>query len=262
MDHNATTPLDPEVRAVMAPFEDAEFGNASSKSHPYGRTAAAAVLKARGQVAALLSCAATDVLWTSGATESNNLAILGVARAFKSERPHFITQATEHKAVLQVCEAAAEWNAETTVLSVDPSGRVRLDELEAAIRPNTRLVSIMMANNEVGTIQPLRKIAEICRRHQVIFHVDAAQGVGKYALNLSELPIDLVSISAHKLYGPKGAGALIVRPTNRDFTLKPLLFGGEQERGLRPGTTNVPGVVGLGAACEVGGRRMEQDSAR
>ena len=262
MDHNAATPLDPAVRAAMAPFENAEFGNASSQSHRFGWTAAAAVQRARGQVARLLGCAPGEVLWTSGATESNNLAILGVARAYRTERPHFITQATEHKAVLQVCEAAEEWGATTTVLGVDASGRIRLDELEAAIRPETVLVSIMMANNEVGTIQPLRKIAEICRRHRVIFHVDAAQGVGKYALNLGEVPIDLVSISAHKLYGPKGAGALVVRPTNREFTLKPILFGGEQERGLRPGTTNVPGVVGLGAACEVGLARMAEDVVR
>lgn len=262
MDHNATTPVDPEVRAAMAPFDDGEFGNASSSSHAYGWAAQAAVKRARRQVADLLGCAPADVVWTSGATESNNLAILGLARSLRDQGAHFVTQATEHKAVLQVCEAAAEWGVSTTVLPVDDAGRVRLDELEAAIRPNTALVSIMTANNEVGTIQPVRKIAELCKRRGVAFHTDAAQGIGKYPIDVRRTPIDLISISGHKIYGPKGVGALIVRPTNRRFTLKPLQFGGDQEMGLRPGTLNVAGIVGLGAACEIAGRRADEDGRR
>jgi cysteine desulfurase len=251
MDHNATTPLDPRVRAAMLPYLGELFGNASSVSHAFGWQAQTAVKKAREQVAGLLGCRAADVLWTSGATESNNLAILGVVRAYCKQKPHIITQATEHKAVLEVCEAAQDWGAEITVLGVDGEGRVRVEELEPAIRPNTVMVSVMMANNEVGTIQPTAEIAKICAKHRLIFHADAAQSAGKYAFSLQDLPVDLLSISGHKLYGPKGVGALIVRTMNRDFELKPILFGGDQEKKLRPGTLNVPGIVGLGEACAV-----------
>lgn len=251
MDHNATTPIDPRVKKAMDPFLEAEFGNASSSSHAYGWQAAAAVKKAREQVANLLKCRASDVLWTSGATESNNIAILGVARAFCNEKPHLITQATEHKAVLEVCEAATEWGAEVTVLPVDSEGLVRVEDVRQAIRPNTVLVSIMMANNEVGTLQPVTEISEVCREQRVIFHTDAAQSIGKCGVDLQTLRADLVSISGHKIYGPKGVGALIVRPLNRKFELKPIFFGGEQEKGLRPGTLNVPGIVGLGEAFSI-----------
>lgn len=262
MDHNATTPIDPRVREAMLPFLAEAFGNPSSNSHAYGWQAATAVKKAREQVAHLLGCRAADVVWTSGATESNNLALLGVARAFCKQRPHFITQATEHKAVLEVCEGAADWDVETTVLGVDAEGRVRMDELRAAIRPNTVLVSIMMANNEVGTVQPLAEIAALCRERGLILHTDAAQSAGKFPIDLRTLPVDLLSISGHKLYGPKGVGALIVRPTNREFTLKPIQFGGEQESRLRPGTLNVAGIVGLGAACEWAEREMAAEEER
>lgn len=262
MDHNATTPIDPRVRDAMWPYLAEAFGNPSSASHAYGWQAQAAVKKAREHVASLLSCRAADVIWTSGATESNNLALLGVVRAYCKERPHIITQATEHKAVLEVCEAAGDWGAETTVLGVDGDGRIRLDDLRAAIRPNTVLVSIMMANNEVGTIQPIEEIAQICRERGLIFHTDAAQSAGKYPIDLRTTPIDLLSLSGHKLYGPKGVGALVVRPTNREFTLKPILFGGEQESRLRPGTLNVAGIVGLGAACAVAATDMGEECTR
>jgi cysteine desulfurase len=262
LDNNATTPLDPRVREAMRPYLEEQFGNASSSSHAFGWQAQAAVKKAREQVSGLLGCRASDVIWTSGATESNNLAILGVVRAFRHERPHLITQATEHKAVLEVCEAAIEWGADLTVLGVNAEGRVSLQELEAAIRPNTKLISIMMANNEVGTLQPISEIAKLCSARKIIFHCDAAQTVGRVPIQLQQVPIDLLSLSGHKLYGPKGVGALIVRQINRDFELKPILFGGEQERKLRPGTLNVPGIVGLGEACSVATQEMSTECAR
>jgi cysteine desulfurase len=262
LDHNATTPLDPRVRTAMLPYLGEIFGNASSASHAYGWQAQAAVKKAREQVAALLGCRASDVIWTSGATESNNLAILGVVGRLCKERPHVITQATEHKAVLEVCEAAGEMGAEVTVLPVDGEGRVSVSAIEAALRPNTVLVSIMMANNEVGTLQPTAAIAELCRDRKLIFHADAAQAVGKFPVDLKALPIDLLSVSGHKIYGPKGVGALVARPLNRDFELKPLMFGGEQERGLRPGTLNVAGIVGLGEACAIAAQEMAAEGSR
>lgn len=262
MDHNATTPLDPRVVEAMLPYLAEHFGNASSNSHAYGWQAANAVTKARGEVAALLGCAPREVLWTSGATESNNMAILGVTRFFRGQKPHLITQATEHKAILEVCEAAEEWGAEVTVLGVDSDGLIRISDLEKAIKPNTVLVSIMMANNEVGALQPVAEIGEICRRHKIIFHTDAAQAAGKIPVDLKTLNADMVSISGHKIYGPKGVGALVVRHVNRDFELKPILFGGEQERKLRPGTLNVPGIVGLGRACSLALTDMKEESER
>ncbi|MBX3023142.1 MAG: cysteine desulfurase [Bdellovibrionales bacterium] len=262
MDHNATTPLDPSVREAMRPYLEDSFGNASSASHAYGWQAQSAVKKAREQVAHLLGCRAGDIVWTSGATESNNLAILGVVRAYCKEKPHIITQATEHKAVLEVCEAGGDWGADTTVLPVNAEGLISIDDLRKAIRPNTVMVSIMMANNEVGALQPVEEIAKICREHKLIFHTDAAQSVGKYKFDLHSIPADLVSLSGHKLYGPKGIGALVVRALNREFTLKPILFGGDQEKKLRPGTLNVSGIVGLGAACETAAQVMQDECTR
>ncbi len=262
MDHNATTPIDPRVRAAMLPFLEAQFGNAASASHAFGWQAQTAVKKAREQVSSLLGCRASDILWTSGATESNNMAILGVVRSLCKQRPHIITQATEHKAILEVCDAAQDWGAEVTVLPVDSQGRVRPEDVDAAVKENTVLVSIMMANNEVGTLQPVAEIAQICKRHRLIFHTDAAQSVGKYEFNLQTLPVDMLSISAHKIYGPKGVGALVVRQINREFELKPILFGGDQEKKLRPGTLNVPGIVGLGEACAAAQESMVEESGR
>ncbi len=262
MDHNATTPLDPDVREAMLPYLTEQFGNASSASHAYGWQAQTAVKKAREQVAALMDCEPAHVVWTSGATESNNLAILGLVRAFRDERPHVITQATEHKAVLEVVDAAREWGAEVTVLGVDANGLIRMSELEKAITPRTVLISVMMANNEVGTLQPIEKIASLCREKRIVFHSDAAQSVGKCSFSLKKLPLDMLSISGHKLYGPKGVGALIVRPTNRDFELKPIIFGGDQEGKLRPGTLNVAGIVGLGEACAIAHATMREECER
>jgi len=262
MDNNATTPLDPAVREAMTPYLGDAFGNASSSSHAYGWQAANAVKTAREQVATLLKCRASDVVFTSGATESNNLAILGLVKSLCDKKPHVITQATEHKAVLEVCEAAQDRGAEVTVLPVDNFGLIRLEDLEKAIRPNTVLISIMMANNEVGAIQSVADVAQICRRRQIVFHTDAAQSFGKYAFDLHELGADLLSLSGHKIYGPKGVGALIVRSINREFKLKPLMFGGEQECKLRPGTLNVAGIVGLGAACVAAQAAMREECQR
>lgn len=266
LDNNATTPLDPAVREAMLPFLSEQFGNPSSSNHAYGWQAKMAVEEARKKVAKLFNCKPQEVIWTSGATESNNLAILGVVCALrtadKSEKPHFITQATEHKAVLEVFERAQDFGAETTILPVNSEGRVELAELKKALRPQTRLISIMAANNEVGTVQPLKEIAELCRENKIIFHSDAAQAAGKCSLDFAQLAIDLLSLSGHKMYGPKGVGALIYRPINRDFKLKPLFAGGEQELGLRPGTLNVPAIVGLGKACEIFSENYQAECAR
>lgn len=262
MDHNATTPVDPRVKEAMLPFLSEQFGNPSSSSHAYGWQAQIAVRKAREQVASLLGSKPNEVIWTSGATESNNLAILGLVRAFKNERPHLITQATEHKAVLEVVEAATEWGADITILNVDADGFIKLPDLEKAITKRTVLCSIMMANNEIGTLQPVEKIAALCHDRKIVFHTDAAQSVGKYKFDMNALPIDLLSLSGHKVYGPKGVGALVVRPVNRDFELKPILFGGDQEKKLRPGTLNVPSIVGLGEACRIAQETMHDECER
>lgn len=268
MDANATTALDPAVRDAMLPFLGDQFGNPSSSSHPYGWQAQMAVKTARTQIAQLLGCRSDDVIFTSGATESNNLAILGLVRSIckrdqhTKERPHIITQATEHKAVLEVCEEAKEWGAEITILPVNENGAIRIEELLAAIQTNTILISVMMANNEIGTIQPLDKIAQICRERKIILHSDCAQSVGKVSIDLKSIGVDMVSISGHKIYGPKGIGALVWRRFNRDFDLKPLMFGGDQEKKLRPGTLNVPGIVGLGQACALAGAQLADEQSR
>jgi cysteine desulfurase len=262
MDYNATTPVDPRVFKAMQPYLSEQFGNASSASHAFGWQAQSAVKKAREQVAALLGCRSSDVLFTSGATESNNMAILGLVRTHCKENPHIITQATEHKAVLEVFEAATEYGAQITVLPVDANGVIRMEDLRKALRPNTLMISIMMANNEVGALQPIQEIAELCREKKIVFHSDAAQSACKFAIDLKRVPIDMLSISGHKIYGPKGVGALIVRKLNRDFELKPLMFGGEQEKKLRPGTLNVAGIVGLGEACALGMQDVAEECAR
>lgn len=264
MDHNATTPLDPHVVQAMRPFLDEAFGNASSSSHAYGWQAQAAVKKAREQLSKLVACRSADVIWTSGATESNNLALLGVVRKYckpgaAGEKPHIITQVTEHKAVLEVLDAATDWGAEVTFLNVDKEGMVSVEDIRRALRPSTVMISVMMANNEVGTLQPVEEIGLLCKEKGIIFHTDAAQSVCKYPVNLQKLSIDLMSLSGHKMYGPKGVGALIVRKINRDFELKPIFFGGDQEGRLRPGTLNVPGIVGFGEACEVAAREMQSE---
>lgn len=252
-DHNATTPVDPRVRQAMLPFFEHDFGNPSSHTHAYGWKAQMAVDRARKQVGALLSVPPKSVIWTSGATESNNLAILGTLTYLleTEEKPHFITTAVEHKCVLQVFEWAAKRGAEITIAPVNKDGCVEIAYLRELVRPNTRLISVMAANNEIGSINPLEEIAELCSEKQIILHCDCAQAVGRMPLALENLKIDLLSLSGHKIYAPKGVGTLVVRPINREFEVRPLMAGGEQECGLRPGTLNVPGIVGLGAACEI-----------
>jgi len=253
MDNHATTPIAPEVLDAMLPYLTTHFGNAAS-IHPFGVTAKNAVDNARHQVANLLGCLPEEIIFTSGATESDNLAIRGAAYAYKDKGNHIITSTAEHHAVLDTCHALDTGGFETTYLPVDKYGMVNPDDVEAAITPKTILMSFMYANNEVGTINPLREIANIASKHGVLFHSDAVQGIGKLESNMDVLGLDMASITAHKIYGPKGVGALYIRGEKR---LKPLFYGGGQEAGIRPGTLNVAGIVGLGAACEVCQTAME-----
>jgi cysteine desulfurase len=269
LDHNATTPLDPRVFDAMRPYFLDAFGNAASRGHSFGFRAARAVDQARVQVAAILGegqghggCDVKEIVWTSGATESNNLAIKGVADMYAAKGRHLITQTTEHKAVLDPCKKLSHQGYEVTWLQPDQTGRIDLDELRDSIRPDTILVSIMAANNEIGTLQPIREIGRICREKGAIFHCDATQAVGKVPLNVEDDCIDLLSMSGHKLYGPKGCGCLYVRKRNPRVRLTPLLDGGGHEQGFRSGTLNVPGIVGVGAACELAMIEMPQESPR
>ncbi|MDE0482971.1 MAG: cysteine desulfurase family protein [Candidatus Poribacteria bacterium] len=254
MDNHATTPIAPEVLDAMLPYLTTHFGNAAS-THPFGITAKEAVDKARHQVANLLGCTPEEIIFTSGATESDNLAIKGAAYAYKDKGNHIITSTAEHHAVLDTCHALDVEGFETTYLPVDKYGMVSPDDVEAAITPKTILMSFMYANNEVGTINPIREIANIASKHGVLFHSDAVQGIGKLKSNMDVLGLDMASITAHKIYGPKGIGALYIRDEKR---LESLFYGGGQEAGIRPGTLNVAGIVGLGAACETCQTEMEK----
>jgi cysteine desulfurase len=262
LDHNATTPLDPRVFQAMTPFFLDAFGNAASRGHSFGFRAMRAVDQARVQVAALLGCDIKEIVWTSGATESNNLAIKGVADMYEGAGRHIITQPTEHKAVLDPFKKLSHQGYGVTWLNVDRTGRIDLDQLVDAIRPDTILVSIMAANNEIGTLQPIREIGRLCHERGVLFHCDATQAVGKIAVNVQDDQIDLMSMSGHKLYGPKGAGILYVRRKSPRVRLTPLFDGGGHEQGFRSGTLNVPGIVGVGAACELAMLEMPQESPR
>lgn len=262
LDHNATTPLDPRVFQAMTPFFLDAFGNAASRGHSFGFRAMRAVDQARVQVSSLLGCDIKEIVWTSGATESNNLAIKGVADMYADVGRHLITQTTEHKAVLDPCKKLSHQGYDVTFLSPDSSGRIDLDELADSIRPDTILVSIMAANNEIGTLQPIREIGRLCHERGVIFHCDATQAIGKIPLNVEEDQIDLLSMSGHKLYGPKGCGVLYVRRKNPRVRLTPLLDGGGHEQGFRSGTLNVPGIVGVGSACELAMLEMSQEAPR
>jgi len=268
LDYNATTPVDPRVFEAMRPYFMEVFGNAASASHSFGHAAQDAVLRARNQIAALLNVeqderqGAREIILTSGATEANNLAIKGVAHAYHEKGRHIITQATEHKGVLESCQRLATEGFEITWLPVDSGGRVSADQVAQAIRPDTLLVSIMYANNETGTIQPIPEIGAICKARDVFFHTDATQAVGKVPIDVHADGIDLLSLSAHKFYGPKGSGALFVRRKGPRVRLMPLFDGGGHERGYRSGTLNVPGIVGLGAACEIAKREMAEESSR
>ena len=253
MDNHATTPIAPEVLEAMMPYLTTHFGNAAS-SHLYGAKPKDAVYKARFQVANLLGCSAEEIVFTSGATESDNLAIRGTAYAQKNKGNHIITSAAEHHAVLDTCHALEKEGFETTYLPVDRYGMVSPDDLEAAITAKTILITIMYANNEVGTINPIHEIARIASKHGVPFHSDAVQGIAKLESNMKVLGLDMASITAHKIYGPKGIGALYNRSGN---PLQPLFYGGGQENGIRSGTLNVPGIIGLGAACEASQKAMQ-----
>ncbi|MDD2458747.1 MAG: cysteine desulfurase family protein [Eubacteriales bacterium] len=247
LDYNATTPVDPGVAKALMPYIFQHFGNPSS-SHAYGQTAKAAVEKARGQVAKLLNCTPSEVLFTSGGSESNNTALKGVAWHLKDKGNHIITSETEHPAVLNVCAWLSTQGFEITCLPVDVLGQVRPDDLAAALTDRTILVSIMHANNETGTIQPIRQLSELAHRQGALFHTDAAQSVGKIATDVHELGVDLLTLAGHKLYSPKGIGALYIR---QGIEIESLIHGAGHERGLRAGTENVPYDVALGQACEI-----------
>ncbi len=261
LDLQATTPCDPRVLNTMLPYFSERFGNPHSRTHQYGWDSEEAVEHAREQVASLIRADPKEIIFTSGATESNNLSIKGVARFYKAKKNHIITSQTEHKCVLDSCRVLQEEGFQVTYLPVNKNGLVDLAELEKAIRPTTALVSIMAVNNEIGVIQPIQEIGEICRKHKVFFHTDAAQAVGKIPLDVNKMNIDLMSISGHKIYGPKGIGALYVRRRPR-VRLEPLMSGGGQERGLRSGTVPTPLVVGLGEACRLAQEEMTEDYAR
>jgi len=259
MDNHATTPIAPEVLEAMMPYLTTHFGNASS-THAFGTTAKDAVEKARHQVAGLLGCSAEEIFFTSGATESDNLAVSGIAYACREKGNHIITSTAEHHAILDTCHALGAEGFETTYLPVDRHGMVSPDDIEAAITPKTTLVSFMYANNEVGTINPISDIAAVAAKHGVLFHSDAVQGMGQLPSDMKELGVDLASLTAHKIYGPKGIGALYMR---RDISHpRSLFYGGGQESGVRPGTLNVAGIVGLGAACELSQNYIESGKSR
>jgi cysteine desulfurase len=262
LDHHSTTPCDPRVIDAMLPTFGQTFGNAASRQHCFGWEAEALVDQARAQVAALVGADPAEIIFTSGATESDNLAIKGVARAYVSKGRHLVTAATEHKAVLDSAASLEDDGFEVTYLPVTPEGIVDAREVEAALRPDTVLVSVMTANNEIGTINPVAAIGAICKERGVLFHTDAVQALAYCDCSVAASGADLVSISAHKMYGPKGVGALFVRRRNPRVRLAPIIHGGGHERGFRSGTLNVPGIVGLGKACELVLEQRDEDARR
>ena len=262
MDCHATTPVDPVVVDAMLPFLREHFGNAASRTHSFGWVAEEAVDRARARVARLLGAEAREIVFTAGATESAFLGIRGAAYARAPQRRHLVTTAIEHKAVLSTCQELEKDGFELSVVGVGSDGVVDPQEIRAALRPDTSLVCVMAANNEIGTLQPLQEIGALTRERDIVFFVDAAQAVGKVPLDVNALHIDLLSLSAHKMYGPKGIGALYVRRSGRRVRLAHQSPGGGQERGLRSGTVNVPGAVGLGAACSVAREHLDAEAAR
>jgi cysteine desulfurase len=262
MDYHATTPVDPRVLEAMLPYFTQTFGNAASRNHPFGWEAEEAVEKARKQVADLIGANAKEVIFTSGATESNNLAIKGVAEMYREKGNHIITCVTEHKAVIDTCKKLEKQGYRVTYLPVQKDGRISLDDLRAAITDKTILITIMTANNEIGVVQPIAEIGAIAKEKGILFHTDAVQAVGKIPFNVTELKTDLVSLSGHKMYGPKGVGALYVRRRNPRVLLAEQISGGGHERGMRSGTLNVPGIVGLGKAAELCKAEMAADADR
>lgn len=256
LDHSATTPVDPQVAELMMTYYLEFYGNPSSV-HAYGRQVKKALEEARSQVASLIGADPSEIIFTSGGTESDNLAIQGAAKARVAKGKHLITTAVEHHAVLDTMKYLGKNGYEVTILPVDEEGIISLEELEAAIRPDTILISIMHANNEVGTIQPIAEIGKIARAKGILLHVDAVQSLGKLPINVKDMNIDLLTISSHKIYGPKGVGALYLR---KGVRVSPLVFGGSQERKFRSGTENAPGIIGFGKACELSQQRLEEES--
>jgi cysteine desulfurase len=262
LDCHATTPVDPAVLDALLPYLREDYGNASSKSHCFGWKAEAAVECARERVAKLIGASSREIIFTSGATESNNLVLQGVAEKYGQRGRHFITTQIEHKCILATAAYLEKKGFEFTYLPVDQNGQVRVEDVEKAIRPDTLLISVMTANNETGTIQPVAEIGALARSRNVLFHTDAAQAVGKIPLDVNAMKLDLLSLSAHKFYGPKGVGALYVRRKDPRVELAPILHGGGQENGLRSGTLNVPGIVGLGKAAEIAREKLPGEMER
>jgi cysteine desulfurase len=265
LDHNATTPVDRRVLEAMLPFFTQTFGNAASRQHATGRAAAEAVESARRQVASLIGADEREIVFTSGATESNNLAIKGAAKWLRDEGrrgSHIVTTSIEHSSVREVCQRLERQGFTVTYVDPLPSGVISPDAVAAAIRPETCLVSVMWANNEIGTVNDLAAIGRICKEREVILHTDATQIVGKLSVDVNAAGVDLLSLSGHKVYGPKGVGALFMRRKQPRVRVEPQMDGGGHERGVRSGTVNVPGVVGLGAACELAGKLMAEEAGR
>ncbi|MEI7964037.1 MAG: IscS subfamily cysteine desulfurase [Chitinophagaceae bacterium] len=262
LDNNATTPMDPRVLETMTPYFLEHFGNAASRNHPFGWEAEEAIDYAREQVAKLIGADPKEIIFTSGATEADNLAIKGVFEMYASKGNHIITATTEHKAVLDTCKHIEKIGGEVTYLTVKPDGLIDLEALEAAIKPTTILIAIMYANNEIGTVMPIKEISAIARKHGVLVFTDGTQAVGKIPVDVNKDGIDLMAFTAHKMYGPKGVGALYVRRKNPRVKVTAQMDGGGHERGMRSGTLNVPGIVGFGKACELCQLEMEADTKR
>ena len=262
LDYNATTPTDPRVVEAMLPFFTEIYGNAASRNHSFGWTAEEGVSKARNIIGEAIGATGKEIVFTSGATESDNMAVLGVAEFFHEKGKHIITSPIEHKAVVDPCQALEQKGYEITFLDVDEHGRIDLKQLEASIREDTVLVSLMAGNNEIGTLNPLTEIGQMTRERGVLFHCDATQGVGKIPIDVETMNIDLLSMTAHKIYGPKGIGALYVRRKKPRVRITPIMFGGGHERGFRSGTLNVPGIVGFGKAIELAMEEISSEAER
>jgi cysteine desulfurase len=261
MDNHATTPLDPRVLDAMMPYLTDKFGNAASRNHQFGWDAEAAVEDARKQIALLIGADPREIVFTSGATESDNLALKGVAGMYREKGDHIITCVTEHKAILDSCKHLEKEGCRVTFLPVNDKGFVSLDDIRNAITEKTILISIMTANNEVGVVQDIKEIGKIARERGVLFHTDAVQAVGKIPFNVNEMNVDMASLSAHKMYGPKGVGALYVRRRNPRVLLTPIIDGGGHERGMRSGTLNVPGIAGFGKAAQIAREELDKETA-